>query len=596
MMALPSGAVTFLFTDIEGSASLREARPGAMQSAMRQHTTILEQAILANHGTVFKHNGDGLCAAFSVPGEAIASALTAQSTLLTGEWRDIGGLPLKMGLHTGEVVQQGGDYVGIPLNVVNRLVSSAHGYQIVVSSSTADLVGQHLPDNASLMDLGTYQLRGLVEPQQVFQLVHPTLPRDFPPLRIAGPVLGNLPVELTSFVGRADEIRRVGELLSAARLLTLTGIGGAGKTRLALKGAEEQQDFYPDGVWLVELGSLSDPSLVNKEVTSAIGSFHNESLADKRLLMVLDNCEHLVDACAQTAVKVLQQAPLSRILATSREPLGVPGEVVYRVPPLSIPPITDLSPESLSAYEAVSLFVDRARSAEPNFALTEVNGPSVSYIARRLEGIPLAIELAAARVNVLSVDEIAKRLDDMFRLLTGNNRMALTQHRTLQAAIDWSYRLLSSPEQLLFSHLSVFRGSFSIEGAERMVEADEDQTPEALELLIQLVSKSIVTVEQKEGHPTRYRLSEALQQYAWNRLQESDGVTEMRDRHTRFFLDLAQGVEAKLRSTGSAGFLTGLKDDQDNLRAAWDWARESNNSEFMESASMGSLISVVMSF
>ena len=595
-MALPSGTVTFLFTDIEGSTGLWETYPRAMQSAMLFHNSIIEQAVLANNGTVFKHIGDGLCAAFSVPSEAIASALTAQGTLQSEEWREIGSLRIRMGLHTGEVEQLGDDYVGIPLNVVNRLVSSAHGEQIVVSSSTADLVGYNLPDNASLLDLGTYQLRGLVEPQQVFQLIHPNLPREFPPLRIAGTVVGNLPVELTNFVGRADEIKRVGELLADTRLLTITGIGGAGKTRLALKVAEEQQEFYPDGVWLVELASLSDPSLVQKEVTSTIGSFDKESPADKKLLTVLDTCEHLVDACAKTASQMLQQAPLSRILATSQEPLGVPGEVIYRVPPLSIPPSTDLSPESLSVFEAVSLFVDRARSAEPNFALTEATGPSVAYIARRLDGIPLAIELAAARVNILSVDETAHRLDDMFRLLTGNNRMALTQHRTLEAAIDWSYRLLSRPEQLLFNRLSVFRGSFSMEGAEWMAGADADQSLDALELLTQLVSKSIVTVERKEGRPTRYRLLETLQQYAWNRLQKSGEVTRMRDLHTQFFLDVARGVEDKLRSTGSAGSLTSLKDDQDNLRAAWDWAQESNNPEFVESESMGSLVSLVMSF
>ena len=595
-MTLPSGVVTFLFTDIEGSTRLWDAHPRAMQSAMLLHNSIIEQAVLENHGTVFKHVGDGLCAAFSSPSEAIASALAAQSALLSEEWREIGSLRIRMGLHTGEVEQQGNEYVGIPLSVVSRLVSSAHGEQIVLSGSTADLVGYNLPDNASLLDLGTYQLRGLVEPQQVFQLVHPSLPREFPPLRVAGPVVGNLPVELTNFVGRADEIRRVGELLAVARILAITGIGARGKTRLALKVAEEQQEYFPDGVWLVELASLSDPSLVNKEVTSTIGSFDKESAADKKLLTVLDNCEHLVGACAQTAVQVLQQSPLSRILATSREPLGVPGEVIYRVPPLSIPPSTDLSLESLSVYEAVNLFVDRARATEPNFALTEATGPSVSYIARRLDGIPPAIELAAARVNMLSVDETAKRLDDMFRLLTGNNRTALTHHRTLEAAIDWSYRLLSGPEQRLFNRLSVFRGSFSIEGAEGMAGADGDQNLDALEVLTQLVSKSIVTVERREGRPTRYRLLGSLQQYAWDRLVESDEVTKMRNRHTRFFLDVARGVEDKLRSTGSAGLLTGLKDDQDNLRAAWDWARESNNPEFVEGESMGSLTSLVMSF
>ena len=409
-----------------------------------------------------------------------------------------------------------------------------------------------------------------------------------PPPAFVGAVAGNLPVELSSFVGRSDEIRTIGELLSASRLVTLVGIGGAGKTRLALRAADEQQEAYPDGVWLVQLASLTDSSLVDREVTATIGP----SDRNKRLLLVLDSCEHLLEACAQTALRVLQEAPLGRVLATSREPLGVPGEVIYRVPPLSIPPSTDLTPDSLSTYEAVTLFVARARSVQPSFVLTPATGHAVSQIAVRLDGIPLGIELAAARVNVLSVDEIAKRLGDMFRLLSGGSRTALPQQRTLEAAIEWSYRLLPRPEQLSFNRLSVFRGGFTLEAAEQ-VAADPDQGPDVLELLSQLVNKSIVTVEQKEGRPTRYRLLETLRQYGWDRLQESDEVTEMRDRHTGFFLDVAKGVEVKLRSTGSAELLTSLKDDQDNLRAAWDWARESNNQQFLESESMGSLLSIV---
>jgi non-specific serine/threonine protein kinase len=420
-------------------------------------------------------------------------------------------------------------------------------------------------------------------------LFHAALPRNFPPLRIVGPVAGNLPVELSSFVGRDDEIRTVGKRLSAARLVTLVGIGGAGKTRLALKSADEQREAYPDGVWLVQLASLTDPSLVDREVTATIGPLDR----DRRLLLVIDSCEHLLETCARTAVRVLQEAPLGRILATSREPLGVPGEVIFRVPPMSIPPSTDLSPESLSTYEAVALFLDRARSAQPGFALTQATGPAVSQIARRLDGIPLAIELAAARVNVLSAEEIARRLDDMFHLLGGGSRTALPQQRTLEAAIDWSYRLLPRPEQLLFNRLSVFRGGFTLEAAEQ-VGAGSDQGPDVLELLSQLVNKSVVTVEQKEGRPTRYRLLETLRQYGRDRLRESDETTDRRDRHTRFFMELAQNIESKLQSTISAGLLASLKDDHDNLRAAVEWGLDSNNPEFVGSESMGSLVSIVM--
>ena len=590
-MVLPTGTVTFLFTDIEGSTSLWEAHPRAMRWAARRHDSILKQEVLANHGVVFKHTGDGICAAFGAPSEAIAAAFDAQRALLVEPWGEIGGLRVRMGVHTGEVEQEDGDYAGTALNLVSRLMSAAHGGQTVLSNGTIALAGQNMPQNVSFVDLGEYQLRGLVDPQRIFQLIHPTLPANFPPLRLVGATVGNLPVELTSFVGRDNEIRTVGELLSAARLVTLAGIGGAGKTRLALKVADEQQEAYPDGAWLVQLASLTDPALVDREVAATIGPTDRE----KRLLLVLNSCEHLLEACAQTAMRLLQEAPLIRILATSREPLGVPGEVIYRVPPLSIPSSTDLSPDLLSTYEAVTFFVDRARSVQPNFMLTTATGQAVSQIVRRLDGIPLGLELAAARINVLSVDEIAKRLDDMFRLLRGGSRTALPQQRTLEATIEWSYRLLPRSEQLLFNRLSVFRGGFTLEAAEQ-VAADPDQDTDVLELLSQLVSKSVVTVEQKEDRPTRYRLLETLRQYGWDRLRESDETTDRRDRHTRFFMELAQGVATKMQSAKSVGSLTSLKNDHDNLRVAVEWALESNNPEFVGSESMGSLISLLFSF
>ena len=589
-MALPSGTVTFLFTDIEGSTRLWQQHPDAMRVIMTRHDALLTAGIEQHGGVVVKSRGEGdsFFAVFVRATDAVASASTIQQALLCESWPSEISIRVRMALHTGEADLRDNDYYGNAVNRCARLRAIAHGGQVVLSLATT-LVVDTMPEGVSLREMGSHRLKDLQSPEQVFQLLHPDLPSEFPPLSFLDTLPHNLPVQLTSFIGREEEIAEIDGLLANNRLVTLAGGGGSGKTRLSLEVGSANIDAFSDGVWLVQLASITDPSQVDRAVTLVIGPPD----PSERLLLLIDNCEHLLDSCAQTAVRVLQQSPLGRILATSREPLGVPGEVTYRVPPLPIPPSSDIPLESISRYQSVTLFVDRARSSQPDLALTEATGPAVSQIARRLDGIPLAIELAAARVKVLSVDEIARRLDDMFRLLTGSSRGTLPHQRTLQAAIDWSYQLLTGPEQLLFNRLSVFRGGFTLEAAEQ-VSTDPDQRQETLELLAQLVSKSIVMVEQKEGGPTRYRLLETLRQYAWERLQESGETVERRDRHTRFFMELAKSVETKLQARLSVGLRTSLKDDQDNLRAAWEWVLESNNPEFVGSESMDSLVSIML--
>jgi predicted ATPase len=382
-----------------------------------------------------------------------------------------------MGLHLGEVERQGGHYFGAPLYRCARLTATAHGGQVVLSAAAAELVRGALPEAASLRDLGEHRLRDLAGPERVFQLGHPDLPADFPALRALDVVPHNLPLQLTSFVGRERELAELAHLLAAHRLVTATGPGGTGKTRLALQAAAEALPDAPDGVWLVELAALADPALVPQAVAVAVGvreepgralvATLSDALRPKRLLLVLDNCEHLLEACARLADVLLRACPHLTILATSREALGLAGEAPYRVPSLSLPDASPGPPAgALSRSEAVRLFAERAAVVRPGFAVTEDNASAVAAVCARLDGIPLALELAAARVRVLPVEQLLGRLEDRFRLLTGGSRTALERHQTLRAAVDWSYGLLTEPERRLFDRLAVFAGGFSLEAAE----------------------------------------------------------------------------------------------------------------------------------
>jgi predicted ATPase/class 3 adenylate cyclase len=584
MDSLPTGTVTFLFTDIEGSTKLWGQYPEAMKAALARHDALLRAAIEAQGGYVFKTVGDAFCAAFNTATEAMIAAVAAQRALHAEAWGQTGEVRVRMALHTGAAEEREGDYFGPPLNRVARLLSTGFGGQILLSLTTAELVRDHLPEGASLQDLGEHRLKDLVRPEQIFQLTVPDLPSRFPSLKSLDTLPNNLPVQLTSFVGREREMEEVKRLLSQARLVTLLGPGGTGKTRLSLQVAAELLDAFADGVWLVELAPLADPQLVPQTVATVLGVREEPGqpllttlathLRDKQALLVLDNCEHLVAASAQAAEALLRGCPRLRLLASSREALGIGGETSFPVPPLSLPDAQHLpSIDSLTQYEAVRLFLDRAMAVLPAFAATNQNAPALAQVCHRLDGIPLAIELAAARVKVLSVEQIAVRLDDRFRLLTGGSRTAQRRQQTLRAAIDWSYDLLSEPERTLLRRLAVFAGGWTLEAAETVCADEGLAGDEVLDLLAQLVDKSLVMV----GEEVRYRLLETIRQYAQEKLVEAGEAEEVRGRHLEVFAKLAEQVEPDL-----AVRLMRLETEHDNLRAALEWCRSGQ-----ESAEMG---------
>ncbi len=577
---LPTGAVTFLFTDIEGSTRLWEAYPEAMKAALARHDELLRRAVEANHGHVVKTTGDGLHAVFASPADAVTAAVAGQRAVAAEDWGATGGLRVRMGLHTGEAELRSGDYFGPALNRAARLMAVAAGGQSLVSQTTADLVQESLPAGIGLQDLGLHRLKDLVRPQHVYQIVIPGLPADFPPLRSLDSLPHNLPVQLTSFVGRDRQIAEVRRALAATRLLTLTGPGGTGKTRLSLQVAAEVLPEFDNGVWLVELAPLADASYLAAAVAAVFdvrevaGRPLMAVLADflraRKLLLLLDNCEHLIDACAHLASDLLHACPHLKIMASSREGLGLAGETIYRVPSLTLPDADVRSPESLSQSEAVCLFVERAQAAQSRFALTPANSPAIASIVRRLDGIPLALELAAARVKLLSAEQIAARLDDRFRLLVGGSRTALPRQQTLRALIDWSYDLLPPDECRLLRRLSVFAGGWTLEAAEAVGEGLD-----VLDLLGQLVNKSLVLADE-QGAGVRYRLLETIRQYARDKLLEAGEAEDVRNRHLAHFLGLAEAVEPGLYGRDMIASLDRLEAEQDNLRAAMEWALETD--------------------
>jgi predicted ATPase/class 3 adenylate cyclase len=577
---LPSGTVTFLFTDVEGSTRLWEQFPEAMRPTLARHDDMLHQAIQKHGGRIIKTTGDGVHAAFDTAVNGIGAALAAQQSLHGAAWDEITPhqLRVRMGLHTGEAEERSGDYFGPALNRAARLMSVAHGGQTLLSATAASLVRDQLPEASSLRDLGEHRLRDLVRTERIYQLIHPALPADFPPLRSLDAFPNNLPVQLTSFIGRERELAEARERLASARLLTLIGPGGTGKTRLSLQLAADLMPSFPDGVWLIELASQTDPALVLQSVASIfrlreqLGMPLNELLIDylreKDMLLVMDNCEHLIDACAQLSDQWLRSCTHLKMIISSREALGIAGETVYRVPPLSLPGAGYGTRTAVLQCESAQLFIERASAAKPKFAVTDQNAESVAQICRRLDGIPLALELAAARITAFSPEQIAAHLDDRFRLLTGGSRTALPRQQTLRALIDWSYDLLSLEERCLLRRLSVFVGGWTYEAAEAIC-ADLD----VLDLLTQLVNKSLVSVDDEAAEP-RYRLLETVRQYARDKLLEAGETEQTRGKHFGYFLALAEQAAPKLRSFGASEWVTRLDAEHDNLRAAMQWALE----------------------
>ena len=514
--------------------------------------------------------GDSFVAAFARASDAVACALGLQPAPLAP-------IRLRIGVHTGEVqLRDEGNYIGPAINRAARIRDLAHGGQTVLSGTTEDLVADVLLADAWLTDLGRHELRGVPRPERVVQLCHPDLRNDFPPLRTPKRVgAHNLPVQLTSFVGRQAEMHEVRQLLAGNRLVTLTGAGGAGKTRLAVEIVARIAAEFGDGVWYVDLAPITDPGVEPVALARALGLPDQPGrstmdtllrfVRDRRMLVVLDNCEHLLDASADLVVALLGAAPGLTVLATSREPIGVAGEVSWRVPSLSL------------ADEAIELFTDRARRVRPDFAVSDDNAAVVTEICRRLDGLPLAIELAAARVRALSLLEIVDSLHDRFRLLTGGARTAVRRQQTLRASVDWSHALLTQPERVLFRRLAVFLGGFDLAAAQAVAGGGEVERFQVLDQLTLLVDKSLVVAEHTGG-ATRYRLLETVRQYALEKLGESGEADSMRSRHRDHYTAMAALLDAPAGRDYERR-VEQAETEIDNLRAAFAWSRENSDIE-----------------
>ena len=586
MNHLPTGTVTFLFTDIEGSTRLAQDHPDAMASLLARHHEILGQSIEGNSGFVFQIVGDSFCASFHNARDALHAALDAQHFLQNEAWSPAP-IRVRMGIHTGQAdLQESGDYHGyVTLSHVQRLMSAAHGGQVLLSFASQELVRDEMPEGITLRDMGVRRLKDVPRAEHIYQLVIPDLPNEFPPIKTLEMFHHNLPAQMTSFIGREEERAAIKQALKEHRLVTLTGSGGAGKSRLSLQVAMECLDQFSDGVWLVELAPVTDPALVPGTLLSTFNLREDrhrsvldvliDYLRTKTLLLMLDNCEHLIETCAQISETLLQACPKLRILASSREALGITGEFAYRVPSLNTPNPENLPPlDQLQKADSIRLFIERAATAKPGFALTDVNAFSLAQICYRLDGIPLAIELAASRVKVLSPDQIAARLDDRFRLLTGGSRTALPRQQTLRAMIDWSYSLLSEEEKKLFRRLAVFVGGWTLEGAEAVC-GDEDDRADILDLLTRLVDKSLVFTEETNSE-IRYHRLETIRQYSREKFLETDEVEKIRDRHLDFFVQFAELVDLKLKSRDQLLWQNRMSAEQDNLRAALEWGLNRN--------------------
>ncbi|HVJ72936.1 MAG TPA: tetratricopeptide repeat protein [Casimicrobiaceae bacterium] len=570
---------TILFTDIEGSTRLWEQDPVRMRSALAHHDELCRATVEAHGGAVIKMTGDGVYAAFGDPSDALLATVALQTALSDPAFTEGIELKVRCGLHAGAVERRGNDYFGTVVNRTARIMSIAHGGQVLLSKAVADLVGKDLPSDVAVLDLGIVRLRDLADPERVFQLVHPALRTSFPALRSLEATPNNLPQRVTSFVGREQLLAETKRLLGGTRMLTLLGAGGLGKTSLSLQVAVDVIDDFLDGVWLVELAPLSDGQMVAQAVASSLGVKEEAGrpvqealetfVKDRQILLILDNCEHVLQSCASVVKSLLACGPRAKVLATSREPLREAGEATLHVPPLRVPDAESVpSFAELAQYDSVRLFCERAAASKSGFALTEQNAPAVAAICQRLDGIPLALELAAARVRSLPVETIAARLSDRFRILATGSRTGLPRQQTLRACIEWSYNLLTPDERTLLRRLAVFAGGFVLEAAESIGAGGEIGESEVLDLLSQLVDKSLVELT-AEGH--RYRLLETVRQYAFELLERSGEVDATRNRHLAYYLVLTDQAERQMSGPQQGEWLGKLDTERENVLGAHAW-------------------------
>ena len=573
MSQVPSGTVTFLFTDLEGSTRLWEERPEEMGAALARHDELVHTLVGTRGGVVFSGMGDGVAASFERATDAARAAMEIQAAIDDEAWPDsLGSLRVRMGLHTGEAEIRDASYYGTAVNRAARVMAIAWGGQVVCTATTASL----LADDVELEDLGEHRLRDLSRPERVWQLGA----GSFPPLRSGSTLPGNLPTQLTEFVGRESELRDIGEAVESARIVTLTGVGGAGKTRLALQSAAEVQPQFQHGAWLCELAPLTSPDAVEPLVAGALSveasadggwvSAIIDKVQDRQLLLVLDNCEHVLDAAATLADAIVRACPEVVVIATSREGLGVAGERILPVGSLGLPRVDD-RPDVARTTDAVSLFVSRARDVRPLPADDHDTIAAIAQVCRRLDGIPLAIELAAARTQSLSVPEIARHLDDRFQLLTRGARTALGRHQTLRAAIDWSFDLLGASEQRVLTRASVFAGGFTLDAAATVCDPGTKSALETLDHVDGLVRRSMLIAEE-DGATTRYRMLETIRQYGAERLEAAGDAAEISRAHLDWCTGFAHDVGEQLRSPDDAAAAVRMEREVDNIRIALQFA------------------------
>jgi predicted ATPase/class 3 adenylate cyclase len=593
----PTGTVTLLFTDIEGSTQHWEQQRAAMPDALRRHDELLRAAIEAHSGYIFKTVGDAFCAAFWRASYAVAAAADAQRALAGADWSAVGGLAVRMALHSGATDECDGDYFGPAVNRVARLMAIGHGGQILLSGATRELTHGDLPAGTVLVDLGEQRLQDLTEAEHVWQIDVAGLPSEFPPLRSLDALPNNLPISRTTFVGRERDVAEVKGLLEHHRLLTLVGSGGVGKTRLAIQVGAELLDRYPDGAWFVDFAPINDPELVASVVAQALGISQQQGrrvdevipqwLRRKKLLVIFDNCEHVLEPTAALADNILATAPDVRILSTSRERLDVIGEAVHRLPSLAVPAeAAGLTPDEALRYGAVALFVDRAKAADTRFTFTDDGAPIVAQICQRLDGIALAIELAAARVKMLSIPNLAQRLNERFKLLTGGSRNVLPRQKTLGALIDWSYDLLASQEQLLFARLGIFAGGFGLDAVKAVCGGGLEDL-DVFEVLESLTDKSLVVAD-TGGERERYRLLESTAAYALEKLGESGQGERLARRHAEYFRDEAEASDERL-GISTIAWLAAVEPELDNYRTALEWALTLENDAVLGGAIAGAI-------
>jgi predicted ATPase/class 3 adenylate cyclase len=583
---LPSGTITFVFTDIEGSTRLLDRLGDLYPQVLEDHQRLLREAFTGRGGVEVSTEGDAFFVVFPSPSQAVGAAVEAQRALARYPWPDEGEVRVRIGLHTGEAVFGADNYVGVEVHRAARIAATGHGGQIVASAATQALVEPSAPEGVSFRDLGEHRLKDIPRPEHLYQVTAEGLASTFPQLRSMDVRPNNLPVQLTSFVGRRRELEEIEAAVRESRLLTLTGPGGTGKTRLSIQAAGDLLPDFQDGAFFVGLAPITDPGLVVPTVVQALGLREAsdrrpiegiiDHLRDKELLLVLDNFEQVLDAASEVG-QLLTATEKVRVLATSREPLGLHGEREYSVPPLGLPDPEHLPPfEGLSQFESVALFIERATAVLPGFAVTNENAPAVAEICARLDGLPLAIELAAARVKILTPQAMLARLDHTLTFLTRGARDVPTRQRTLRDAIAWSYDLLNQEERQLFVRLSVFVGGFDLEATEAVTNPGGELGVDTLDGVASLTNKSLLRQMETVPEEPRFFMLETIREFAVERLAGSPEADDVARRHAAFYLELAEHAGPELTGPNQIHWLERFSAEHDNFRAALTWAERAS--------------------